>query len=112
MIVPFFVAAGGPARNVQIATLWVSLSRVHGVERKIQCVPPSLAPPAGRGGPPNLRPPPQFTTSSSGRRDSASHPASVTSTVWPVVMARPAVLSKMMMWMKNTMPGAAGSGLP
>ena len=32
--------------------------------------------------------------------------------VWPLVMARPASLSKMMRWMKNTWPGAAGSLLP
>src|SRR5438094_5117479 len=41
-----------------------------------------------------------FTTRSSGWRDSGSAPRSPTSTVWPVVMARPASSSKMMMWMK------------
>ena len=42
------------------------------------------------------------TTRSTGIRDSASQPCSVTSTVWPLVMATPLALSKMMMWMKNT----------
>lgn len=53
-----------------------------------------------------------FTTSPVGMRDRASQPVSVTSTVWPLVIARLRSLSNMMMWMKNTMPGAAGSGLP
>ena len=40
------------------------------------------------------------TTSSSGRLDSVSQPVSVTSTVWPLVIANPASLSKMIRWMK------------
>ena len=46
------------------------------------------------------------------RFESASTLRSPTSTVWPLVMARWRSASKMMMWMKNTWPGAANSGLP
>ena len=47
-------------------------------------------------------------TRSSDAFESGSAPFSVTSEVRPCVIAMPASASKMMMWMKNTMPGAAG----
>ena len=56
-------------------------------------------------------PAPYFTTRSSPLRESASQPVGVTRTVWPVVMARFLGASKMMMWMKKTIPGPMTSGL-
>ena len=53
-----------------------------------------------------------FTTRSSDAAESGSAPRSVTSEVRPSVMARPPAASNRIMWRKNTMPGASGTGLP
>jgi len=45
-------------------------------------------------------------------RCSETAPASVISTVWPSVMARPVSRFMMMMWMKNAMSAASSAGLP
>src|SRR5439155_26137830 len=54
----------------------------------------------------------QLTTKSSAAFDSGRDPNAVTSEALPCVIAKPFFSSKTMMWMKNTMPGAASTGLP